>query len=790
MKSNGLKLVIVLLSFLLIPFSFADVFLNGTYIEVGIYTNGAYGSSVSAPAGFHQMGGRSQLGFVADIGKDGWDVGSPAQSGDYFMPGSWEEGFMVEWNTDSEYHYFNAGSTTQIPVTNSLTETSSGTTKSVVWGGQATNGNEKVNVVHTTSFDESDAYFIINTILTNVGSEALNSFEYMRTVDPDNDKDIPTGSYQTRNYIAYIPNSTSNKALVVAKGYTYTNVVIGLGTIDSRARASPIASGIFARDPDYPLDTPRTECTSASPCIADIATPLAFRFGTLYPGQSVSVDYAYILNENDLDTALGDIGAVTILQPTGTVAGSSVNFQATTNNVSGTDSIEFFVNGTSIGIDTIPDFGGNFHTTFDSTSFPAGTLSLKVIANFSGGNSIQKMTTVIVDNTGPPISLDTPISNQNFAGTGIDVNVTGTNASHLPTRVSFFRETDCNGSIFLYEDSSAPFHTAFNVSDLPNGETVVIKAVAFDTDNKMTTASVSGRVYNGASFYNIPSGIIVADSSLDTTLNSGDIFSTEKLVQLKRADKKIVDLKLNFHVGDVDLIHLVLDSADDNFKKINVIDLSSVESIENINQSNHSLYIENEWQNGAYVCPDAKTTDEVNTFCTSKTSFTHPECASGTEKSSISCTIDDIYYKLNGLEGTGVGANGNAQLVISDSAEGSSAHLGVDINFFANYTNATSGVHISGASCNITFDDNLSTSFVMNEDTINDKYNYTKSGGFSIVGNHDWSVLCSATNFNYVNTTDNVNVITPSVPEFSDYAIFLILIITIGGFFVIKHKKY
>ena len=60
-----------------------NVFLKGLSIEVGINTNGAYGSSISAPPGFHPKGGSgtantcptttsacptfgTNLGFVAD----------------------------------------------------------------------------------------------------------------------------------------------------------------------------------------------------------------------------------------------------------------------------------------------------------------------------------------------------------------------------------------------------------------------------------------------------------------------------------------------------------------------------------------------------------------------------------------------------------------------------------------------------------------------------------------------------------------------------------------------------
>jgi hypothetical protein len=761
----------------------SHVFLNGTYIEVGISPNGAFGSSVSAPANFHPIG-RNTLGFVADIGKDGWDVGSPAQSGDYFMPGSWEEGFVVEWNTVGERTYYNAGPTTQITTTTTLTETSSSNTLSAVWGGEVSNGNEKLGLTNTVSFDVNNSYFIINTVLTNLGTVTLNSVEFMRTVDPDNDKDIG-GGYNTNNYIASNPNSTTNKSLVIAKGITYPNVVIGLGTIDSRASASPIASGITARDPDFPLDTPRTGCTASSPCNADIAIPLAFRLGTLSPGQSVSLDYAYILNENDLEIALSSIESLRILQPLGSVSGNNVLFQATTNDVPNTESIEFFINDVSIAVDTTPDFGSNFHTSFDSTSYSDGSLTIKIIANFSDGRSIQKISTITVANSGPPINFISPTQGQTFEGTGIVANIS-INEAHAPVRVSFFRETT-EGSTFLEEDNTEPFSTTFDVDDLANGDTVIIKAVAYDSEGLSTTISVSGRVSTGNSFYNVPSGVTVSDLLGETLTPGESTYSSKQKLKFNYGGNKFAEVNSKFDEGDVDLANLKLYNLNNNYKKINVIDWSAVHEDENIEQTNHSLYVNADWISGAYACPHAESVNAVNPSCSNKVSFTHTQCLNNESVSGVICSYDGLDYKLEGLNGTGVAANGNANLTIYDSAEGSSAINGTNLEFFAEYVNGTSGDLISG-SCQITFDDNIGVYYDMDEGV--DKYNYTKNGGFSSVGSHEWSVNCSATNYNSVNVTDTISITDSSpsaVPEFSDYAIILILMTIIGGF-VLKKK--
>ncbi|MCK7557214.1 hypothetical protein MKQ70_20270 [Chitinophaga sedimenti] len=76
-------------------------FLKADYIEAGIRPNGAFGSTVAAPSNYFystntNFGGR--LGFISDVGKDGWTVGNPAYIGDYFLPGTPYEGFAIQAN--------------------------------------------------------------------------------------------------------------------------------------------------------------------------------------------------------------------------------------------------------------------------------------------------------------------------------------------------------------------------------------------------------------------------------------------------------------------------------------------------------------------------------------------------------------------------------------------------------------------------------------------------------------------------------------------------------------------
>lgn len=415
---------------------------------------------------------------------------------------------MVQWTNSAgtKRPFYNFGLMSQQSIaTTRLQNTSSGSTQSAVWEGtaQAGGGVEKLRVVQTVSFDVNALYFTINAVMTNTGSTTLRGLKYMRNVDPDQEQPI-TYNYTTRNWVEYQPprigvpgrpnlaarpSGNTSKALSIAEGLMY-KLTLGLGTIDNRAVVAA-SHGFSNRDVDNVLSYP-TQPLPSSPSVRDAAIVLAYELGDLAPGQSTSVTYAYILNKADLETAMGNLAAVTILQPSGTVSGNNVLYQATTDRVSKTTRVDFYVNDSLIGSDTTADAGGVFETAFNSRNFPNGSVSLRVVATFSEGPPVEKLSSATVDNSGPSVSFTTPVTGQIFSGTGIPVRIAVLDPSQPPVRVSFFRETSVSGSKFLGSDTSAPFESLFDAIDLPQGTTVVIKAVASDSLNRMTTITVTG----------------------------------------------------------------------------------------------------------------------------------------------------------------------------------------------------------------------------------------------------------------------------------------------------------
>lgn len=305
------------------------VFLKGRYVEIGIAPNGGYGSTITAPAGYHpnnpstgyaslydpmttlSSASGGLLGFVADYGRDGWTTGAPPFFGDMYMPGFPQEGWAIQVaGVESDAYipsYITTGATgytgTLAGTNSSYTNTGTGVSKGL-WQG----GASGLAIRQTTTLDTTKLYFTVNVILTNTTTATLNNIYYLRTLDPDNDI-ANGGSFTTVNKIAY-QNDAQHRVLVSTTGTVYSNDYLGLGTKDCRAKCMIFNKGSLA--PQYTLDQMWSETTTPYPYFytlgqvdtQDVGIALIYNIGSIAAGDSTSLTYAYILNAAYIDTAL------------------------------------------------------------------------------------------------------------------------------------------------------------------------------------------------------------------------------------------------------------------------------------------------------------------------------------------------------------------------------------------------------------------------------------------------------------------------------------------------------
>ncbi|MEA3429747.1 MAG: DUF2341 domain-containing protein, partial [Nanoarchaeota archaeon] len=115
----------------------------------------------------------------------------------------------------------------------------------------------------------------------------------------------------------------------------------------------------------------------------------------------------------------------------------------------------------------------------------------------------------------------------------------------------------------------------------------------------------------------------------------------------------------------------------------------------------------------------------------------------------ITCEGTTISFYVQHFSGFASGANAN--LTIDHDGP---KNTDVNITFDAFYVNKTSGDLVTGAECNITFEDDPGTTYPMIE--LADKYRYNKS--FSSQGTYNYNVTCDQAEFSLLNASDSVEV--------------------------------
>ncbi|MGN6569599.1 MAG: PKD domain-containing protein, partial [Flavipsychrobacter sp.] len=106
-----------------------------------------------------------------------------------------------------------------------------------------------------------------------------------------------------RNVISYkIPNP-DNKVLVSTWGTHYTKAYCGLGTEDCRAKAFIVTNSLVPSDPIHSLFNQTAGSAVYDSLTLDVGVGLAYSLGSLSPGDSTALTYAYILGIDQLDSA-------------------------------------------------------------------------------------------------------------------------------------------------------------------------------------------------------------------------------------------------------------------------------------------------------------------------------------------------------------------------------------------------------------------------------------------------------------------------------------------------------
>lgn len=271
-------------------------YLMGDVAEIGIHNRGHEGTTDIAGSNSrsNQWDASVFFGFVANPQNDGW----VNYDGDFFTPGSAENGFGIE--VGGINYSNNAVGDNQIPGTLSNYQ-QDGNCLSVEWNGAVAGVGIKIKY----KFITTELYYTTEITLTNNTAGALNNLFYYRNFDPDNNVFL-SFDYMTTNTIVSQPTPACPKALVSATSNVPWLSYVGLAAIGPQFR---VARGGFSnRDASAIWDGtwPHTG-TVGSSAFMDEAISLAYKINTLPAGASETFEFVVILDDSQVDQAFAQL---------------------------------------------------------------------------------------------------------------------------------------------------------------------------------------------------------------------------------------------------------------------------------------------------------------------------------------------------------------------------------------------------------------------------------------------------------------------------------------------------
>jgi hypothetical protein len=244
--------------------SSANVVLSGNYVQAGVNDSGTLGS-----------GGWTSPGILYDpTGTSSYGVN------DYLTPGTPWEGFYVG-STETGIVGNNNNGGGSITATALATDSSAGSSNQASWSGSY---GGLFDISHIYQFNDGDARINISTTITALGN--LTNLSFLRTLDPD--PDVNTyGSFYTQNSRG--TGSLAPNDYVYALGPS-TGLPISLYSNSSVTHNTGISSD-WSTDPNFYL-------AGTDNGNGDYTIGLAFFIDSLSLGQSVTLNYAYVMGNS------------------------------------------------------------------------------------------------------------------------------------------------------------------------------------------------------------------------------------------------------------------------------------------------------------------------------------------------------------------------------------------------------------------------------------------------------------------------------------------------------------
>lgn len=292
-----------------------NLFLGGSFIELGISQVGNFGTSSNKPAGF--FGTRdSRIGMSVDY--DGFNCGKSFPI-DFFLPGSPEERFAVGAKFTGSNTAMTMGVSDLANVVangidgdrdamisrTTITDLSTGTTlrAKIVTNFVRSGDVPLIEVTQDISFEEDAMYFSNVVTIKNSSTSELSSARYMRSFDPDNTQyqggpfateNTVIAQYATHSYSAVRAQTNSDSDKIFVEFGSRAPIIFY--SSDPNARAGAFG---FANSNPYAPEAYETPRATDSSWVADGGITINLEYGTLPPGAQATKMYITSLDLRD-----------------------------------------------------------------------------------------------------------------------------------------------------------------------------------------------------------------------------------------------------------------------------------------------------------------------------------------------------------------------------------------------------------------------------------------------------------------------------------------------------------
>ena len=200
----------------------------------------------------------------------------------------------------------------------------------------------------------------------------------------------------------------------------------------------------------------------------------------------------------EIDASSGDQApTVSITSPAdGANVSGTIDVTADASDDNGVAQVEFFVDGISIGVDTIAPYA----VSWDTTTAADGIHTVGATATDTIGQTDSDSISVTVDNTPPTVSITSPAEGAIVSGT-IDVTADASDDNGV-TQVEFFAD---GASIGV--DTTASYAVSWDTTTAANGSHTLTATATDVADNATTSDPVT----------------VTVDNPVATTMHVGDL---------------------------------------------------------------------------------------------------------------------------------------------------------------------------------------------------------------------------------------------------------------------------